>query len=112
MRANVRSESRITRAARAAVAAAALLAFPAGAGAAPDTKAASAQAPVDINSASEAELAALPGIGAAMAKRIVEFRKEHGPFERVEDLMKVKGIGEKSFQKLRPAVTVGRKSSR
>jgi competence protein ComEA len=41
-----------------------------------------------------------------MAKRIVAWREEHGPFRRVEDLIKVKGIGEKTFQKLRPYVTV------
>lgn len=70
---------------------------------APETK-------VDINRAGAEELTALPGIGETMARRIVDFRKEHGPFERVEDLLKVKGIGEKSFQKLRPHVTVSRNS--
>lgn len=65
--------------------------------------------PVDINRASETELTRLPGVGEAMAKRIVAFRDEHGPFERAEDLMKVKGIGEKSFQKLKPHVRVTKK---
>lgn len=67
----------------------------------------SAEHPVDINTASEEALIELPGVGPAMARRIVDFRKEHGPFRRVEDLMKVKGIGEKSFAKLRPLITVG-----
>jgi competence protein ComEA len=62
--------------------------------------------PIDINAAGEQELVALPGIGEATARLIVEWRKEHGPFRRVEDLMKVKGIGEKSFEKLRPYVKV------
>ena len=67
--------------------------------------------PVDINRASVDELIGLPGIGEVMAKRIIEFREQHGPFKRVEDLLKVKGIGEKSFQKLRPSITVSRADS-
>ena len=78
----------------------------------PSASAAASSGPIDINRAGEVELASLPGIGEVVAKRIVEFRKEHGPFQRVEDLMKVKGIGEKSFEKLRPAITVGRAEGR
>ena len=63
---------------------------------------------VDLNSAGVEELTSLPGIGDSIAKRIVEFRKEHGPFRRVEDLMKVKGIGERSLEKIRPHVSVGK----
>lgn len=61
---------------------------------------------IDINRASVEELTAIPGIGATLAQRIVTFRDQHGPFGRVEDLLKVKGIGEKSFQKIRPYVKV------
>lgn len=61
---------------------------------------------VDLNTASVEELTALPGIGEVTAKRIVEFREQNGPFRRIEDLLKVKGIGEKSFQKLRASITV------
>ena len=61
---------------------------------------------VNINDAGVPELTTLPGIGEAMAERIVAFRQQHGPFKRVEDLLKVKGIGERSFQKLRPQITV------
>ena len=68
-----------------------------------------AMTPVDLNRASAEQLQQLPGIGPALASRIVEFREKQGGFERVEDLLKVKGIGEKSFQKLRPHVTVGKK---
>ena len=68
--------------------------------------------PIDLNQAGEAELRELPGIGPAMAKRILQFREDHGRFKRVEDLLKVKGIGEKSFQKLRPHITVSGSKSR
>ena len=63
---------------------------------------------VNINTATEVELTKLPGVGSALAKRIVEFREKNGPFRRVEDLMKVRGIGEKTFQKMRPHLTVGK----
>ena len=60
---------------------------------------------VNINTASAAELAYLPRLGAKVAARIVEHRKEK-PFARPEDLMEVKGIGEKLFVTLKPYVTV------
>ena len=65
---------------------------------------------VDINKASVEQLVTIPGVGEATARRIVAFREEHGPFRRVEDLMKVKGIGEKSLEKLRPYVKVSGKN--
>ena len=61
---------------------------------------------IDINKATAVELTAIPGVGNAIATRIVEFREKQGPFSRVEDLLKIKGIGEKSFQKIRPHVKV------
>lgn len=61
---------------------------------------------VDINRADEAGLQAIPGIGPALARRIVEFREANGPFSRVEDIMKVRGIGEKSFQKIKSFIKV------
>ncbi|MEO5822901.1 MAG: ComEA family DNA-binding protein [Vicinamibacteraceae bacterium] len=63
-------------------------------------------APLNLNAATEAQLEALPGIGAATATRIIEYRKKNGPFKKAEDLMNVKGIGEKSFLKLKALVTV------
>jgi competence protein ComEA len=66
-------------------------------------------APIDLNAATADELATLPGVGAAIAQRIVQWREQNGPFASVEDLMKVKGIGEKSLEKLRPYVKVAPK---
>ena len=63
-------------------------------------------APVDLNQATVEGLTVIPGVGEVTARRIVTWREQHGPFRRVEDLMKVKGIGEKSFEKLRPYVKV------
>ena len=60
---------------------------------------------VNINTATAAELAYLPRLGAKVAARIVEHRKEK-PFARPEDLMEVKGIGEKLFLTLKPYVAV------
>ena len=69
--------------------------------------AASAASPVNLNTATQAQLETLPGIGAAAAKRILEYRQKNGSFKKIEELMNVKGIGEKSFLKLKPLVTVG-----
>lgn len=65
-----------------------------------------ALAAVNINTASEAELDALPGIGAAKAKAIVEYRKAHGDFKTVDDLKNVKGVGDKVFAKLKDQISV------
>lgn len=68
--------------------------------------AAAAATPVDLNTASATQLEALPGIGAATAKRIIEHRQKSGGFKKIEELMNVKGIGEKSFLRLKQLVTV------
>ena len=73
---------------------------------APRTTATTAAAPLNLNSASVTQLEALPGIGRATAERIVEYRQKNGGFKKTEDLMNVRGIGEKSFLKLKPLITV------
>jgi competence protein ComEA len=67
---------------------------------------ATADSPVNLNSASVGQLQTLPGIGASTAQRIVEYRQKNGSFKKIEELMNVKGIGEKSFLKLKPLITV------
>lgn len=61
---------------------------------------------VNINSADVAQLSLLPGVGAKAAQRIVDYRKEHGSFQKTTDLMQVKGFGEKKFKSLSPYISV------
>jgi competence protein ComEA len=61
---------------------------------------------VNINTATAEQLTALPGVGPTLAARIVEHREKAGQFGSAQELMNVKGIGEKSFQKIEPYVTV------
>ena len=62
--------------------------------------------PVNINTASKRELDALPGIGEVLAQRIIDYRSANGLFSTVDDLTKVKGIGAKTLEKLKPYATV------
>ena len=64
------------------------------------------QEKVEINSATVEQLQEVPGIGPTLAARIVDFREEHGPFERVEDLLNVQGIGERTLELMRPYLEV------
>ena len=77
-----------------------------GGGGAVAAGAAPADARINLNSASAEELAQLPGIGPAKAKAIVEYRAEE-PFQRADDLRKVKGIGDKLYEQVKDHITVG-----
>jgi competence protein ComEA len=61
---------------------------------------------VNINTASAAQLQLLPRVGPALAKRIVDFRTANGPFKTIQELARVKGIGDKTFALLQPHVAV------
>jgi comEA protein len=61
---------------------------------------------ININTANVEELTALPGIGPAIAARIVEYREEFGPFETIEDITKVRGIGQARFEAIKDMITV------
>jgi len=61
---------------------------------------------VNVNSANATQLALLPRVGPSVAERIVDYRKQNGPFKKPEDLMLVQGIGEKTFQLLKPYVAI------
>lgn len=68
--------------------------------------AAMAVEPIDINSADATQLEKINGIGPAKAQAIVDYRAKHGPFQQVDDLEKVAGIGPKMLEKIRAEVTV------
>jgi len=72
--------------------------------------AAAPTAPVNINTATQEQLETLPGLGAKVAQRIIDYRQKNGNFKKVEDLMNVKGIGEKSFLKLKPLLVAQQKT--
>lgn len=78
----------------------------AGASPAPDSST-TAGGKVNINSASAAQLDALPGIGPVIAQRVVDYREAHGPFTSVEQITAVSGIGDKLFEKIKDQITTG-----
>ncbi|MEC1506863.1 helix-hairpin-helix domain-containing protein [Bacillus haynesii] len=61
---------------------------------------------VNINTASSEELQAIPGIGPSKAEAVIEYREENGPFQTIEDITNVSGIGEKSFERIKSSITV------
>jgi competence protein ComEA len=66
-----------------------------------------ASAALNLNTATKDELVGLPGVGPAKAQAIVDYRNQHGPFRSLDELRKVKGIGEKLFLQLKPELTLG-----
>jgi comEA protein len=65
------------------------------------------KAKININTAGQAELESLPRIGPKVAQRIIDYRNQNGNFKKIEDIMKVKGIGEKLFAQIKDLITVG-----
>jgi len=63
--------------------------------------------PVHLNTATQAELERVPGIGPVIAQRIVLYRAQYGLFRRIEELMLIQGIGPRTFELLKPYVTLG-----
>lgn len=61
---------------------------------------------VNINQAAVEELATLKKIGPAIAERIVQYREEHGDFTKIEDIMNVKGIGQKTFDLIKDTISI------
>jgi competence protein ComEA len=61
---------------------------------------------VNINTADQAQLDTLPGIGQAYAQRIIQYREINGPFKTIEDIKQVSGIGDKRFEQLKDLITV------
>lgn len=72
----------------------------------PQTESAGSSDLVNINSADQAQLETLPGIGPAKAQAIIQYRQDFGSFKNVQDLLEVSGIGEKTFKQLEDMVTV------
>ena len=69
------------------------------------------KARININTAPASELESLPRIGPKVAQRIVDFRTKNGNFKKVEEIMKVQGIGEKIFDQIKDLITVGADSA-
>ncbi len=61
---------------------------------------------VNLNTATKEELQTLPGVGPAVAQRIVEYRAKFGPFKSVDELLEIRGIGPKKLEKIKPMVTL------
>lgn len=61
---------------------------------------------IDINAATSEQLQLIPGVGASIAQRIIDYRTENGNFKVIEEIMNVSGIGEKKFAQMKPYIKV------
>jgi competence protein ComEA len=61
---------------------------------------------INLNTATAAQIETLPGIGPKTADLIIQYRQKNGPYKKVEEIMNVRGVGEKSFLKLKSRITV------
>ena len=82
-------------------------ALPAATGSASGPSPPQAIGPININTASAAELDALPGIGPALAGRVIDYREQHGPFQTLDELAEVSGISDRMVDELRALITIG-----
>jgi len=71
------------------------------------TVAAASTEVINLNTATATQIATLPGIGPRTADLIIQYRQKNGPFKKVEEIMNVRGVGEKSFLKLKSRLSVG-----
>ena len=67
---------------------------------------------INLNSATAAQIASLPGIGLKTAELVVQYRQKNGPFKKIEEIMNVRGVGEKSFLRIKDRLTVAAKAEK
>ncbi len=66
---------------------------------------------INLNTATVSELSALPGVGPKLAARIIEYRQKSGGFKSAQELLNIRGVGEKNFAKLESYISVGEKAA-